>query len=121
MKILNIVLCVIFLSFWGVQYNDPDPYLWMPIYAFVAWVCGLAAVKRYNKGLIFIGLCILTVYTLTYIPAVIDWVKMGMPSLVETMKAEKKYIELAREFGGLVMCDLALLFQFSQAKKYENP
>jgi hypothetical protein len=45
---------------------------------------------------------------------------MGMPSLVETMKAEKKYIELAREFGGLVICDLALLFQFSQAKKYDN-
>jgi Transmembrane family 220, helix len=120
MKILNIVLCVMFLLFWAVQYNDPDPYLWMPIYAFVAWVCGLAAMKRYNKSLIMIGLGILTIYTLTYIPAVIDWVNRGMPSLVETMKAEKLYIELAREFGGLVICDLALLFQYFQAKKQEN-
>ena len=119
MKILNIILCIMFLLFLGVQYNDPDPYLWMPIYGFVAWVCALAAVGKYNKPFILIGLGILTVYTLTYIPDFIDWIKMGMPSIVETMKAEKAYVELTREFGGLVICDVVLFWQFLQARKLQ--
>ncbi|MDZ7878768.1 MAG: transmembrane 220 family protein [Saprospiraceae bacterium] len=117
MKILNVILCIIFLLFLGVQYNDPDPYLWIPIYGFVAVVCGFAAVQKYNKTLILIGLSILSVYTLTYIPDFIAWIKMGMPNIVETMKAEKSYIELTREFGGLVVCDVALLWQFWQTRK----
>jgi hypothetical protein len=117
MKILNIILCIMFLLFLGVQYNDPDPYLWMPIYGFVAYVCGLAATGKYNKMFILIGLGILCIYTLTYIPDFIDWIKMGMPSIVETMKAEKSYVELTREFGGLIICDIVLLWQYFQAKK----
>ena len=54
MKILNIILCIMFLLFLGVQYNDPDPYLWMPIYGFVAYVCGLAAMGKYHKIVIFL-------------------------------------------------------------------
>jgi hypothetical protein len=117
MKIVNIILCIMFLLFLGVQYNDPDPYLWMPIYGFVAAVCGMAAIKKYNKTFILIGLSILTIYTLTYIPDFVDWIKMGMPSIVETMKAEKSYVELTREFGGLVICDAVLLWQYFQSKK----
>jgi hypothetical protein len=117
MKVLNIILCLLFILFLGWQWNDPDPYLWMPIYGFVACVCGMAAWGKYNKSLILIGLSILTIYTLTYIPAFIDWINMGMPNLVETMKADKLYIELTREFGGLVICVIALLFQYFQAKK----
>jgi hypothetical protein len=119
MKIVNIVLSILFLLFLGVQYNDPDPYLWMPIYGFVAWMCGLAALQKPNKTLILIGLGILSVYTLTYIPDFIAWIKMGMPNIVETMKAEKSYIELTREFGGLVVCDVVLAWQYLQAKKNE--
>ena len=117
MKIVNIVLCVLFLLFLAVQYNDPDPYLWMPIYGFVAWICALAVVRKYNKPFILIGLGILMIYTLTYVPDFIAWIKMGFPSLVETMKANKPYVELTREFGGLVMCDVVLWWQFLQARK----
>jgi hypothetical protein len=120
MKILNTVLCLLFLLFLGVQYNDPDPYLWMPIYGFVAYICGLAALGKYNKTFILIGLSILTIYTLTYIPDFIAWIKMGMPSIVETMKAEKSYVELTREFGGLVISDVVLFWQYLQSKKAIN-
>jgi hypothetical protein len=118
MKVINVILCIIFFLFLGVQYNDPDPYLWMPIYGFVAYICGLAALGKYNKRFILIGLGILSVYTLTYIPDFIAWIKMGMPSIVETMKAEKSYVELTREFGGLMICDIVLLWQYFQSKKY---
>lgn len=43
MRILNVFSCVLFIVFVGVQYNDPDWYLWMPVYAIVAAWAALAA------------------------------------------------------------------------------
>jgi hypothetical protein len=120
MKILNFVLAALFLLFAGLQYNDPDPYIWIPIYLFVAMVCAYSAFGNYSKWVTLAGLALLGIYTLTYIPAFVDWIKMGMPNLVETMKAEKKYIELTREFGGLVICDIVLLWQYFRAKKADK-
>jgi TctA family transporter len=117
MKILNIVLSIMFILFALVQYNDPDPYIWAPIYLFVAGVCGAAAFNRYNNRVTLAGTIILTIYALFYVPDFIDWVKMGMPSIVETMKAEKLYVELTREFGGLVVCLVVLLWQLKRGKK----
>ncbi|WP_431198932.1 transmembrane 220 family protein [Mucilaginibacter sp. P25] len=48
MKIFNIIWVVLFVTFAGLQYNDPDPYLWMPIYLYCAWFCYLAAKKNFT-------------------------------------------------------------------------
>lgn len=117
MKILNIVLVIIFVLFAAVQYNDPDPYIWIPIYLFPAAVCFYAAKGKYNKTYILIGLIPITLFMLAYIPDFIDWIKMGEPSIVETMKAEKPYVELTREFGGLVICVVVLVFQYFRARR----
>jgi Transmembrane family 220, helix len=117
MKIFNIVFCIIFILFAVVQYNDPDPLLWVPIYLFPAATCAYAAMGKYNKTMILIGLIPLTLFMLSYVPAFVDWVKMGMPSVVETMKAEKPFVELTREFGGLVICVAVMGFQYFKAVK----
>jgi Transmembrane family 220, helix len=117
MKIFNIVLTVLFVVFAAVQYNDPDPYLWGPLYLFPAVICGFAATGQYNKWAILVGLLPITLYMISYIPDFIDWIKMGMPSIVETMKAEKSYVELTREFGGLVICVVVLVWQYFKAAK----
>ena len=44
---------------------------------------------------------------------------MGMPSIVETMKAEKSYVELTREFGGLVICVVTLAWQLYRNSKFQ--
>lgn len=116
MKIINLILCFLFVLFAVVQYNDPDPYLWAPIYLFVAGVCGFAAFNKYDRRITLLGTIVLAIYTLTYVPAFVDWIRMGMPSIVETMKAEKPYVELTREFGGLVICLLALGWQLKRTK-----
>ena len=36
MKKLNIIFAVVFALFAILQYNDPDPYLWIPIYGYAA-------------------------------------------------------------------------------------
>ena len=120
MKILNIILCILFVLFAVVQYNDPDPYIWVPIYLFVAGVCGYAAYGKFNSRVTWGGFIIISLYMISYIPAFIDWIKMGMPSVVETMKAEKSYVELTREFGGLVICVVTLAWQLYRKASLKN-
>jgi hypothetical protein len=40
-SVANVVMFFVFLSFVAVQYNDPDPYLWMPMYGAAALSCWL--------------------------------------------------------------------------------
>ena len=117
MKIVNIILTLLFLVFAVVQLNDPDPIVWVIIYGAAAVVSGFAAAGRYDKNVILtiIGICI--VWMLTLVPGVIDWVNEGMPSITGSMKAESPYIEYLREFLGLLIIFLALLFHYFQAKK----
>jgi hypothetical protein len=117
MKILNSALSTLFVLFAVVQYNDPDPYIWAPIYLFCAYICGSAAMGKYNTKVILLGLIPITAYLISYIPDFVDWIQRGMPSLVETMKANKPYVEMTREFGGLVICVAALVFEYFQSKK----
>jgi Transmembrane family 220, helix len=120
MKILNIVLVLLFVLFAAVQYNDPDPHVWIPIYLYPAAVSIYSLIGKYNKTFILIGLIPTALFMLSYIPDFINWIKMGEPSIVETMKAEKPYVELTREFGGLVICVAALVFQYFKAPNTEG-
>lgn len=117
MKFLNSFLTLIFLLFAIVQYNDPDPWGWITLYLFVAVICGFAIFRRYHRYVIIGGLVICFVWMATLIPDFIHWVKMGMPTITASMKAEAPHIELTREFLGLVVCISALGFQYFQAKK----
>jgi mannose/fructose/N-acetylgalactosamine-specific phosphotransferase system component IID len=117
MKIFNLILSALFLSFAIVQYNDPDPLVWMTIYSIVAAVCALAAFKQYYRWLILLGLAMCAVELFTTLPKFINWLNMGMPNIAETMKAEEPHIEYTREFLGLILCIGTLIFQYIQARK----
>lgn len=47
LRLFNYLFAFLFLVSAGLQYNDPDPYLWMPIYLFGAVLCFLAARGRH--------------------------------------------------------------------------
>jgi Transmembrane family 220, helix len=47
MKIFNILFCILFIISAALQYNDPDPYVWMPIYLYGAALCWLAFRGKY--------------------------------------------------------------------------
>ena len=44
-----------------------------------------------------------------YFPDIINWFKQGMPSIVESMKAESPHVEFVREFFGLLIMILSLV------------
>lgn len=114
MKVAHIVLSILFLLFAIVQLNDSDPLLWIGIYSLVAVCFAFSAFRRSSKPIIIIGLVVCSVYFLYLFPDFLQWIKMGMPSITDSMKAESTYIELVREFLGLGICISALVYLLRQ-------
>jgi len=117
MKLINILLSLLFLLFAVVQYNDPDPWLWIFLYGYIAAISGFAALGKYNKPIIGVGIAICIAGLGFLLPDFINWFNTGAESIVESMKTEKPHIELTREFLGLGVCLLVLVFHWKKATK----
>jgi hypothetical protein len=121
MKVFNIIFIIVFILFAAVQYNDPDPYLWIPIYLYPAVLCYLAIKQTYPRIGYFIGFAIFGVYAIYKMfdeNGVIDWIRYHQAtSIATTMKAEQPWIEESREFFGLVIILVVLAINFSRSKK----
>jgi hypothetical protein len=123
MKFFNIFFSVVFILFAVVQYNDPDPYLWIPIYLYPALLCFLKFIQKpisriaYWAGFLVFG--VYAIYKMFDTNGIIDWVQFHNASnIASTMKAEKPWIEESREFFGLVIILIVLGINFC---KKENP
>lgn len=116
MKIFNIAFCLIFILFAALQYNDPDPYLWMPIYLYTAVLCGLAARGKFYPGAYLLGIIVYAGYAGYKIfdrNGLIDWIQQhNAENIAETMKATKPWIEESREFFGLVILIVVLVVEY---------
>ncbi len=105
MKIIYWVLAGVFVLFAAVQYNDPDPLRWMLLYGatatvFVGAALGWPVTRRLAGSVAILSL----IFLLRLVPDFWHWIQEGMPSIVETMKAEKPLVELVREFLGALLC-----------------
>ncbi len=121
MKFLNIFFVIIFLISAGLQYNDPDPYIWIPLYLYAAFLCWQVVKGKYLPKAYLVGMLVYIAYA-AYLffdkDGVISWAKdHNAENLVETMKASKPWIEETREFGGLIIMFIALLINYVAAKK----
>jgi hypothetical protein len=114
--ILNVIFFFAFLVFAYLNLDDVDAWLWVSIYMSAAICCGLVVVNLYYPLAYLILTGLYLVYALFLFfnkDGVWDWlVKYKMPSLVESMKADKPYIEQVREFGGLLIISAALLINY---------
>ena len=50
MRVFNWFFIVVFIIFAALQYNDPDPYIWVPIYLYAAFLCWLSIRKKILSG-----------------------------------------------------------------------
>ena len=121
MKILNIIFIIVFILSAALQYNDPDPYIWVPIYLYGAYLCYQAFNKKYNPVLYIIGLVIYLGYAIYLFfdkQGVLSWAgEHNAESITQTMKATKPWIEETREFGGLLILIVALVINMVWLKK----
>lgn len=121
MRIFNILFCLVFILFAGLQYNDPDPYVWMPIYLYTAVLCFLAARKKFYRGAYLTGILVYLIYA-TYLffdkYGVMAWAtNHNAENIAQTMKATKPWIEETREFFGLFILIIVLLVDYTYASQ----
>ena len=125
MKIVNIFFCVIFIIFAALQYNDPDPYIWIPIYLYAAVLCALAAKNKFYPVAYWIGIIVYGLYAAYEFFAkdgVLDWMqKHHAENIAHTMKAETPWIEETREFFGLIILISVLLMNYFYSRKKQTP
>ncbi len=113
MKVLNIIFIVLFIVSAALQYNDPDPYIWIPIYLYAALLCYLAIQGKYKPILYFIGLVVYGAYAIYLFfdkTGVMNWAtEHDAENIAQGMKATQPWIEETREFFGLVVVIAALI------------
>lgn len=113
MKVINVVFIVLFIVSAALQYNDPDPYIWMPIYLYAALLCYWATKKIYKPVYYAVGLIVYLGYAIYLFfdkTGVLNWAnEHEAESIVQTMKATKPWIEETREFMGLMIVVVALV------------
>ncbi|HEY0054859.1 MAG TPA: transmembrane 220 family protein [Pedobacter sp.] len=117
---VNAVFIVLFVASAALQYNDPDPYLWMPIYLYPAVLCYFAINGKYYPKAYLIGIVLYLAYAIFLFfntDGVLSWINQhNAENLAQSMKATKPYIESAREFFGLLILVLSLLFNLIYGK-----
>jgi hypothetical protein len=121
MKTFNIIFIILFIVFAALQYNDPDPYLWMPIYLYAAYLCYLAIKHTYHPVMYIIGLSLYGIYAIYLLvdkTGVLNWAgEHHSENIAQSMKAAKPWIEETREFFGLVIVMSVLVINMFWLRK----
>jgi Transmembrane family 220, helix len=120
MKIFNLIFCVLFILFAGLQYNDPDPYIWIPIYLYAAALCWLAFRRKFYPKHYLAGIILFALYA-AYLffskDGMLDWMQEHSgESITGEMKATKPWIEATREVLGLVIVIAVLTINYFYSK-----
>ena len=114
------LISILFTLFGLVQINDVDPWFWVSYYLFIAVLMGAAAFGQFRLYGFLVASAITLISLGRLLPEFQVWVQDGMPSIVESMKAETPYVEFVREFLGLFIVLLGLILLFVQRKKIPN-
>lgn len=121
MKIFNIFFCITFIIFAALQYNDPDPYVWIPIYLYAAILCARAAVNKFYPAAYAPGILVYAIYASYKFfcqDGVLDWIRFhNSENIAETMKATKPWIEETREFFGLMILIVVLMIDWIYGRR----
>ncbi len=115
-RAVNLIFCVLFIISAGLQYNDPDPYIWIPIYLYSAVLCFYAFRNKYYPKAYLVGIAFYIIFAIPRLldkDGVLSWMnEHDSENLAQSMKASKPYIENAREFFGLLILIFSLLINF---------
>ncbi|MEO8067873.1 MAG: transmembrane 220 family protein [Flavobacteriales bacterium] len=109
-KLLYILLAIVFALFAYVNLNDPDPIQWVLAYGSTAVLFACAVGGRADRRISGALAVALAIWMLTMCGGMVDWFNAGMPTIVDEMKATNPHIEVVREFLGLLIAVLALVW-----------
>ena len=118
MKKYNSIFAILFLGFAALQYNDPDPLVWILIYGAMSGVCFMAIRGKYYKPLMIGLAAVYIVYAALLSPALLTWLNSDDRSLLfdDLAKMQYPYIEETREILGLIICLVVLAINWFRTK-----
>ncbi|WP_266365022.1 transmembrane 220 family protein [Tellurirhabdus rosea] len=102
-KIIAVIFGILFLISAALQYNDPDPEVWVPIYLFGVVACVLGYL-RIGKPWFFAGMAVIYL-----VAAYFQWPPAFEGFLLNEMGMKTLNVELARESGGLAISGIGML------------
>ena len=92
-----------------VQYNDPDPALWIALYGVGALLLVLGAAGWLRRWPILLTLAAYAVVAAAALPGFVEWLlHQPFSDLTAPMSAEQPHIEASREFLGLVIAGVSV-------------
>lgn len=116
--VVNIFLALVFILFAIVQLNDPDPIIWFSIYLLTAVLCAVSIFRRIPLALLYGFGLVLLFYAAMHLEFAVVWILSENKSeLFGEMQEDKYYLEGTREFLGLLIVILAVVYLLVQNKK----
>lgn len=112
-RALAALMCGMFLLSVAVQWNDPDPWLWMPIYGLAAALAGLGAAGRLPLGPNAAALALFLALFALWAPSLVT----ARREAFEHWHMLSAHDEQAREAGGLALCALWSAVQTLKARR----
>ncbi|MDG2449322.1 MAG: transmembrane 220 family protein [Saprospiraceae bacterium] len=110
MKSIHIIIGIVFIIFAILQYNDPDYYIWIPVYSLISFIAFSTAARKPQRKLALWVTLFLAAWSVTFIPDLVSWIQDGAPNIAGSMKAETPHIELMRELFGLIISLVATVY-----------
>ena len=110
-KILHFLFSAILFAFAYLQINDPDPIIWVSFYIVCALVPTLLLLNKFYRLLFWFAVSICVLQICISAPGAYQYfLNMAHEPLMQSMNAEKPYIEECREFlGALIALGLVAL------------
>ena len=118
MKIVDVIFVLLFVVFAALQVNDPDPWIWVPLYGAAALVPGLALFNRNNLVLTLMVMGACAIGMIVYVPGFYQFLTQGQGhSMMEEMSDAYPFIEETREFLGLLIAEVVLAYYAFRARR----
>ena len=116
-KIKNLFLFVLFVLFAVLQLNDIDGELWFSIYFTVSLLCLYNTFKAIPKSILIFSITALITYSAFHFSLFIDYLYTeNKEEIFGEMVYDKPYLEGTREFIGLLLAALGIMYQIKIRK-----
>jgi hypothetical protein len=118
-KSIAALFALTLFGFAALQFNDPDPVIWVSFYCLCATVPLLLLANKFIRPLFWLTLAICVIELLLSASGTYNYyLHMDQEPLMQSMNPEKPYIEEAREFLGalialVLVCLSALLARYT--------
>ena len=107
MKYIALIFTIILLLFAGLQFNDPDPMLWIPIYLIAAYATFRTFQGKTNPEMLLVLIVLSFAGGINSWNAMTGWEGFFTEGAGISMKTNNQ--ELAREAFGLWICTVSFM------------